>query len=415
MADARLEEVINFFTNLDPHNVFNIDPQPFRKPNIGIAVINSYRENLRGSITLHGKNFDEYNRIINKLFITLNKKKHLISKRQVEDILKEALLLKFNGYNYLEYLRENLLSEAYLYTIYFRVKDLVLKKNRKLVLDNCIFFRVTKKNIQSILDHGFDQDLEEEHHQDLLNKVFCRVNVKALDPVAARRNAIILLTRTLDILNFSAGLLEDRRKSSGFVYYPFYNLETNHHKSFVHRNNFLVSTSYGSNHKRDFDLNLLAIEKDLNNIFNHISRLVNRIEKNPFIESLLTSIQWCGKAMWEQREEISFNNYITSLESILLQNKEGELSFRLSLYISFLASREKAHRVVIFDKLRDLYNIRSKITHSGINEISEEDLKQLRHITISVIQGIMFNKKFDFLKSENIEDFNKKLQQMVLS
>jgi|GEM_PF-4708065 len=415
MADKRLDEVIKFIKNLDSNDVFNIDPRPFRIPGKGITVYNSYRNNLSGSITLHGKNLDEYYTIKNELFKTLNKKKHLVSQKQIEEVLKETLLLKFNDFDYITYLKKNLLSEASSYSIYFRIEDLTLKGNRKLKCNQCTFFKVTPKNLPNILEHGFDNNREEELHKKIIGQIFCKVDVRALDPVAAKRNALIVLNRNIDILNFSAGLLEDRRRSSGYVYFPYYNLKSNHHKYFVHKNNLLVSTSYGSNHKRAFDLNLLAVEKDINNIFNHICRLVNRIESNPFVESLLTSIQWCGKAMWEHREEISFNNYITSLESLLLQNNDGELSFRLRLYTSFLATKEKKHRAITFDKLRYLYHIRSKITHSGINEISEEDLSLLRKITISVIHSVIYNKKYNFLKSEDNKDFNKKLEEMVLN
>ncbi len=65
----------------------------------------------------------------------------------------------------------------------------------------------------------------------------------------------------------------------------------------------------------------------------------------------------------EQDNHIRFIEAVSIMESILCGNDSGELSFRFSLYASFIL---KKHCINISSKdIKDFYNIRSKLVHTG--------------------------------------------------
>jgi hypothetical protein len=117
--------------------------------------------------------------------------------------------------------------------------------------------------------------------------------------------------------------------------------------------------------------------------------------------------------MTEKRKEIAFTNYFTALEALLLFDSHTELSFRLNLYVALIAGNNiKGNRIELFDKLKQLYEIRSKIVHTGVTEIDQGDLDFLKRTVINVIFKILLKKQYFTCCS--IEDFRNKLKKIIL-
>lgn len=66
--------------------------------------------------------------------------------------------------------------------------------------------------------------------------------------------------------------------------------------------------------------------------------------------------------------EISILNLITALESLLVKGN-GEISYRVSLFSSIVFSDTIEERHEIFDLIRELYGLRSRVVHGEINEV----------------------------------------------
>lgn len=417
MGDSRLKDATEFIDNLNFNEIINVNFNHKELMQKGIPYLNRtyIPQDIPITVFLSGDIFKDFKSLIRKLFKKLNENKFNISEEFIENTLLECILMRYDKNNYGKHLQKQILNNISNFSVYYIIEGLNLINNNKLKLGDSVFFRVTKHKLNLILDTGYNNQFDLKNYNDLLNKIYCQIKVNATDPVAAKAITLNILSKDIDTLNFIAGMLKINYLTSGFVYYPNYSIDSQYNKTFIHKNNKLINTNHSSNHPRIFDLNILKMDKELYKLFSKIVRFTNIKTDNESIKRLLTAIQWCGKAMNEERNEIAFINYITSLESLLLTSKEGELSFRLSLYGSYLVSNHKSYRLIIFNRIKELYHLRSIITHEGNNEVDNNDLTEIKNITISVILGVIYNKKYKFLKAKKTKEFDDILKNMVLS
>ena len=86
---------------------------------------------------------------------------------------------------------------------------------------------------------------------------------------------------------------------------------------------------------------------------------------------------------------LSFLALMVSLET-LLNPSDNELSYRLSRNTAVLLGKDREHAKSIFSEVRDLYNKRSKIVHSGRTDaISTQELLKLRRYVRESIKAIL--------------------------
>lgn len=73
-------------------------------------------------------------------------------------------------------------------------------------------------------------------------------------------------------------------------------------------------------------------------------------------------------------------DYMIGLETLYLPDGSAELSFRLSLRVSFLLFKKQEERKTIFKFLRNIYNIRSQIVHGKDYKLSNEDILKVEDL-----------------------------------
>lgn len=104
---------------------------------------------------------------------------------------------------------------------------------------------------------------------------------------------------------------------------------------------------------------------------------------------------------------IQFTTLMTCLEIMLVEGK-GELSDKISRNVAVIFSRNKEEGNEIYRKLKNLYNIRSKIVHEGkfdtskyYTKYNEDAYYELELIVLNVIQIFI---KHKFIKKDLIEE-----------
>lgn len=99
------------------------------------------------------------------------------------------------------------------------------------------------------------------------------------------------------------------------------------------------------------------------------------------------------------REENIFVELMSIVES-LLNLGNAELSFRLSLFVSYLLNN-KCNYKASFKKIKNFYNTRSKLIHNGMlkNGLDKEDLIDLRRCTAKLLVLALY----DFDQIKNVE------------
>ncbi len=143
--------------------------------------------------------------------------------------------------------------------------------------------------------------------------------------------------------------------------------------------------------------------------FYRINEILAKDNRNSLEEKILASIQWAGRATVErqQRPEDAFLHYAIALETIILGRQENvELSYRLSMRTALLAGDTPENREKIKKEVRDLYNIRSKIVHSGHYEVTDIDVEKIRVLTYTCIMRILTEEPFiSMIEEQEIGDW----------
>jgi len=117
------------------------------------------------------------------------------------------------------------------------------------------------------------------------------------------------------------------------------------------------------------------------------------IRRNDLQQKILDSIEWAGKALVESDDSKALLQYIISIEA-LLQYDEGKfivpsIVSQLSDMVAFLLGESHKQRVSYSNYIKDLYKIRSSITHSGKSNINDISLHTAHVLTHKIIRKII--------------------------
>lgn len=120
---------------------------------------------------------------------------------------------------------------------------------------------------------------------------------------------------------------------------------------------------------------------------------------------LLTAIMWFGNAVKEQQRSMKLIMSAIALETVLIPDGGKEKRSKLSKRFAsiFYASASNDEKKDVFRKMRNLYDIRNSIIHSGRGYVFEDDLNQMLYWTQAAIQMLLrYVESFDDI-SELIE------------
>ena len=154
---------------------------------------------------------------------------------------------------------------------------------------------------------------------------------------------------------------------------------------------------------------------DVRHELNVLSILFNKKNKSDFENRLIAAIYWFGEAMSIKMNEYKkignkhqslidnfefFNAYpkllylVITLETVFVFDDESKSEAVSSKVSALIANPGYENGIKKF--LKDIYDIRSSIVHSGIDYISKEDLKTLTYYTrLALFNIISINYKFN--------------------
>lgn len=120
--------------------------------------------------------------------------------------------------------------------------------------------------------------------------------------------------------------------------------------------------------------------------------------KNDFKAAVLKAIEWCGRAIVEPDDSKALLQYIIAIES-LLQYDEGKfivpsIVSQLSDMIAFLLGDSYAKRKSYATYIKELYRIRSSISHNGKKDISSISLHNVNVLCHSIIRKVVSHEPF---------------------
>ena len=135
------------------------------------------------------------------------------------------------------------------------------------------------------------------------------------------------------------------------------------------------------------------------NGLSRINHMLTR-SRNNFENSLITAMHWFGKAIKNVEDKDRFLCFFIALETLLVKDKNEPVVNCLRERIAFLLEKKKERRIQLSKIIRDLYDLRSRIVHSGLMEVPPRDMRQLHLITqqvvLTLVNGKMFSGRDDF-------------------
>lgn len=145
-----------------------------------------------------------------------------------------------------------------------------------------------------------------------------------------------------------------------------------------------------------------------------LSGIIHKLDKNAYPELLhiekeeitpiLSFIENMHLPFKKEFLQLAFNNYnlsyevenlnlqflslMNAMEVLFHPSGEGELTYRISRNVAVLLGRNKEESKQIQDKIKHLYNIRSRIVHSGRLNVDFSNLRKLRCFTRESLKEI---------------------------
>lgn len=139
---------------------------------------------------------------------------------------------------------------------------------------------------------------------------------------------------------------------------------------------------------------------------NDLRALVVALEKLPeergdFERALLNAMHWIADARRQPAPELQLTDAITALEMFFTTDQPGTpISRDVSEGVALIVGKTLDQRRRIKERVQDLYNKRSKVSHAGKREITNSELYEVRNLVMYFLRKMcklapLFKKRVD--------------------
>ncbi len=160
--------------------------------------------------------------------------------------------------------------------------------------------------------------------------------------------------------------------------------------------------------RRPFDFKaLLNIGEDLRPLVDFAS---GTRKTNSYQQRILNAASMIGSAMSENNYSNGFLKCVIALESLFTPSKNDLISpsinEQISLALSYILHSDLTLRQLQYKEMKSIYNLRSKIVHTGYGSVLEDDYYSILDMTHSVIKILISKNPFTTFKSyDNLNDW----------
>jgi hypothetical protein len=357
-----------------------------------------------GELLLDGETAEKYQECLTNLIDGIGTEQ--ISPRAIEKLYQKAIMASLDVNKRrqdqsfanrldaaIKGLEIGLKAKPHSFTIYYPIGGLA-PEELPFLFGNVNFCLLEKEEVNKL--RGIPEGLQPSPtgqmiNEGILGKPIGIVTVMATENGAAKTLALKELRLTLDALNFYSDLPP---LSHGFAFLP-----GDREQSIV---TMLIMSDGNKRVGQEVVGPLIPmplkrldeIEKEHGIGILAVSCMLKE-KKGGLQEKLLSAIQWAGRATADSRKEEAFLLYAIALESLILaENEKDELLFRLRTRIAHLLGKDIESKKKIYERVRDLYRIRSQIVHSGKYQVTDSDLGQMRFLTKNCILRVLTEQPF---------------------
>ncbi len=271
------------------------------------------------------------------------------------------------------------------------------------------FVRMTQTRLRRLaLPAGRDRSGDTERHrriflrdmreEGLVGKPMAMVQVMARDSAAAESLARRKTREVVDILNFFADLIPN---SPGWLYMPGEAASEGTLTPCVWPDGGLGLSSALEGPFPQMSMRRLKSTPALRPSLDRVRQVLQESPRSSLSELLITSLRWAGRGVTEPVREREFLDYAIAIETLVVPDQDVELAYRLRLRAAHLLSSSIEGREQVIRSLSRLYEIRSRIVHSGSFEVVDKDLRDLRYLAKSVIIRVLLHRSVRHMKTKD--------------
>ena len=235
----------------------------------------------------------------------------------------------------------------------------------------------SKTNLSALLDARTER---------LLGSCFAIAESRGRDIRAATTLAMREVQATVECLNFFSDMLD---YNHSWLFLPGDQKTTVTTKiAFGDHGRFTVE-SKAVGPMGGYDVKRLRSQPNIRGIVKRISRLLQK-RGGEVDELLLKALRWAGRATVAPLRNEAFMLYAIALECVVLPGSDrGELRHRLSQRVAKVTQDTVAKRTETQKLIGRLYDVRSKIVHTGLYAVNEDELYRMRNVAKGVILTLL--------------------------
>jgi hypothetical protein len=373
-----------------------------------------------GGMNLGGRDVEEYRGCVEALYAQVAGKEQ-VSRSAIETYVQRAVLTAIDPKgsrsetdfetrlgSVIEKLKDELKAKPILWEVHFQVEGLDTKA-LPVTFGGCEFYCVndaylaklvqrTNSVIASLVE-GPSREQAKRLNADEMRKLDGRTGVStmvlAVDFRAAQAAAEKQVRLTVDMLNFYANLgnqpltqlifLDGVKPgvAEGFMFSEAPpSMRTN-----LARVGPMVPFSF----KAEFEAAGLS----------RVSTLLLKPNRSVLEDKILSALQWAGRASVEQRKGEAFLLFAIALEALVMSgNDKAEITEKLAIRTAHLVIKNPKSRVQAYKDLKTLYGIRSKIVHSGSEDVTGDDLARIRFFVQRALLTVLCTAPFSKMADE---------------
>ena len=131
-----------------------------------------------------------------------------------------------------------------------------------------------------------------------------------------------------------------------------------------------------------------------------LTEMLNPDQKTAFSETLFVGIHWVANALGQSESANEYLSLVSSLETFLTREKTdlGSISNAIASGVGWVLGHDEQERLKLHKELKDLYNLRSTISHGGNQQAIADRLPLLRNIVSEFILT-MVHRRDEFRES----------------
>lgn len=150
-------------------------------------------------------------------------------------------------------------------------------------------------------------------------------------------------------------------------------------------------------------------------LLDELFKLIFKDKLSEIEKRILLAVDFCSRATYDRESTVGFLEAMMAIEALLQMNSDGlvtpSITYQITEYCAFLLHTTSEERKNLDKIMRNLYKIRSKISHGKQEHIDKSEFQQLLIIAVNLIIQFLSNDRLKVMKKDaELQEYIKNLK-----